>query len=311
MDFVAPYLAQSVRWLMPDENVPCDIFLHFRGRYALAVAAGQALNGAILDRFAKARYTHIYLKPEDLTAFLAWTQQRHPGQGGGGASSAKKTDENEVYGNKRAELLSFLSRAVTARQQESSDLERFMRAARESMQKTIESTMLDWYFQQFHEPPDLFQHNGRVAFLLAAFVHRHAALTSRELLDALFASLIHQLEGNPADRSATLVSQQTIATLEKSRRPVPESVISFLRMQDELFSGKGFPAGIKGAAVPESVRLFTLFNHFDRYRLQAAGTRRSRFDQARSRMEERRQDYDPQWWDKFWEFMEKEIEVIA
>jgi response regulator RpfG family c-di-GMP phosphodiesterase len=92
---------------------------------------------------------------------------------------------------------------------------------------------------------------------------------------------------------------------------VPQEVIGLIRLHDELFSGKGFPKNIQGKDIPELVRAFSLFNHFDHYRLAASGTRRARFDQAKQKMTARKTDYDPGLWPKFWLFWENSVEAIS
>lgn len=62
------YIPQSVKWLMPEELSPCDIFLHFRGQYAIAVSSGQPFTLPTLTKLAKAGYAHVYVRKADLPA---------------------------------------------------------------------------------------------------------------------------------------------------------------------------------------------------------------------------------------------------
>ena len=61
-----------------------------------------------------------------------------------------------------------------------------------------------------------------------------------------------------------------------------------------------------------AVRVFTLFNHFDHYRLMHAGTtRRNRYTKTKESMEERRADYDTDLLPLFWDFWERHVEAVT
>jgi hypothetical protein len=301
-------IAQNIHWLIPEENSPCDIFLQFRGQYALGIAAGAPVTYDFLNKLAKARYLHVYIRKEDKNSWVTWTKNRHPLEQSS-PSESEPAETNALYGNKRAEYLSFMQKAVTAK--EGGDVETTLRNASMFLQKIIKLPTLDWYFQQFHEPPDLFHHSARVAFPLTAFCLRNNIVSEKELEPLIFSSIIHELEGDPSSSMKSVVSEETLEQLEKQARPVPKETIALIRLQDELCSGNGFPNNKKIAEIPLGVRAFTLFNHFDHYRLQAKGTRRVRFDLTKKQMESRKIDYDPELWDRFWIFWEKQVEAVS
>ena len=53
---------QHVRWLLPEEPCPCDIFMHFRGQYVMALPAGQPVSFKLLEKLALAKFPNIYIK---------------------------------------------------------------------------------------------------------------------------------------------------------------------------------------------------------------------------------------------------------
>lgn len=303
-------IPQNIHWLIPEEPVPCDIYLHFRGKSALGMSAGQNVSIAFLEKLAKAEYSHIYVRKQDLPTWQQWTAKRHPAVAGKGMPD-DSAESSKLYGNKRAEYLSYIQKSVHLRNDEDKDARTATTAAFAVIKKTVNHAMLDWYFQQFHEPPDLFFHSARVAYPLAAFCFLHHVADVKDIENLTFATVIHELSGDPRESLKTVVSEQTLAKLEEEKQPVPAEVIGLIRLQDELFSGKGFPGNKKKDEIPPALRAFSLFNHFDHYRLAATGTRRARFDQARQKMEARRADYDPDLWDAFWKFWETSLEAIS
>jgi hypothetical protein len=304
----------SVRWLIPEENVPCDIFLHFRGQFAVAIPNGQAVTFKLLEKLAKTQWPFVYIRSSDLPAWKQWTSNRCPtseaAQAQAQAKEKEDSDPSQLYGNKRAELLSYVQRSLNKRA-EDPPLDMALTQATIHMAKVIKLASLDWYFQQFHEPPDLLHHNGRVAFSLAVFCLFHQIASGRELENLLYSALIHELEGDPLESLKTVVSQQTLSVLEKIQRPVPKEVIELIKLHDELCSGKGFPSNKKLAEIPKPVRAFHLFNHFDHYRLQSTGTRRARFDRTKQLMDARIADYDPDLLQTFWTFWTLQVEPIT
>jgi len=300
-------IPQNVHWLIPEENVPCDVFLHFRGQFPLVLAAGQPVTLTILDKLAKANCSHIYHRRGDIDSWSSWASRRHQAQS---AVGAKEIDQEAKFGNKRAELISYLRKSVLKKSEGIQELDHALKSGLEILLKVVRSPMLDWYFHQFHEPPNLFQHNARVALTATVFALMQTKATEKEIESFLFASLIHELEGDPATSISTIASQETIAALANSKRPVPEAVIKHIQFHDELCSGKGFPGNCKKSQIPPLGRIFTLFNHFDHYRLKDAGSRRARFDQARKLMTARKDDYAEEFWDDFWAFWEKHLEIV-
>ncbi|MGE3260867.1 MAG: HD domain-containing phosphohydrolase [Bacteriovoracia bacterium] len=303
-------VSQNVHWLIPEEPAPCDLYLHFRGKFALGLAAKQLVSLSFLEKLAKTNSEIIFLKKQDLFAWEEWKKKRHPEPEA--EKKGESTEQQEkLYGNKRAEFLSYVQKILHKRD----ETDRFVNNATDSaaavLKKVIGHPMLDWYFQQFHEPPDLFFHAARVAYPFTAFCLLHALGTDKEIESATFAAVIHELSGDPKESLKTVVSQQTLAQLEREKQPVPADVIELIRMHDELFSGKGFPGNKKKNEIPTLIRAFGLFNHFDHYRLAATGTRRARFDQAKQKMNLRRSDYDPDLWENFWKFWENSVEAIT
>lgn len=308
------FVPQSIKWLIPDEVSPCDIYLHFRGQYAIAVPVGEMLSMPTLTKLAKAGYAHVYIKTDHLTDWKNYTAKRHPAPTAASPKTQEKTaaEGKSLYGNKRAELQSYVLKTIVPKDSGDKESSAAFEEANEALNRVMKSTMLDWYFQQFHEPPDLLNHTGRVAYSTAVFSELHKVASPKELDTVIFSALIHELEGNPSQSMGKLVvSQATLAILEKSKRPVPQEVIEMIRMHDELSSGQGFPNKKKHEEIPVGVRAFILFNHFDHYRLASTGTRRARYDRVKQLMTARKQDYDPKLFGLFWDFWEKKAENMG
>lgn len=278
---------QNVHWLMPEESVPCDIFLHFRGQFPLLLGSGMPVNAAVLEKLAKIKCTSIYLRRTDLPLWEKWATRRHQTEI---TLENSEADTKGLYGNKRSELISYIQKSFYPKDENDTDLGQALKTAQELLQKVVRSPMLDWYFHQFHEPPHLLHHNARVAISSATFAVHKKLLNEKEIETAIFSSLIHELEGDPTVNIKFVVSQQTLATLEKSKHPVPEGVIELIRFQDELCSGKGFPKNCTLNSIPLAVRIFTLFNHLDHYKMQDGSSRRARFERAKQTMTARETD---------------------
>lgn len=309
------FVPKSVHWLLPEEACPCDILLHFRGQFATAIPAGQPVTFKLLEKLAKTQCTEIYVRAADNERWSAWARERYPfGQPAPASDNTKKEEEQQkkqLYGNKRTELLSYVQKTVKKREDGDKKTDQAFLSALALLRKVVNQPSLDWYFKQFHEPPDLFHHNARVAHTIAIFCGMHPLIFEEEIEALVYSALIHELEGNPVDNIKTVVSQQTLALLEERKDPVPRNVIALIELQDELCSGKGFPSNYNIKDIPTSVRIFTLCNHFDQYRLACSGTRRVRFDRTKQQMEARKADYDPTLWPLFWELWEQRVEAIS
>ena len=305
---------KNVHWLMPEEPTPCDIFLYFRGQYASAISAGQPVSFKILEKFMKVQCSQIFIRREDLSSWDAWVNNRCPSPHNSGASSISKDQEKKSknpYGNKRLELMSYLQKCTTLKVENDPALSEAFQKGHKLIQQIVNAPILDWYFQKFHDPPELFHHCGRIALHLAIFLQLRKIATDEEVQAICFSSLIQELEGSLEENQKKVVSEETISYLEKNQHPIPREVIEYISNHDELCSGKGFPKNRQRNEIPPVVRTFSLFNHFDTYRTRNAGTRRSRFDRAKEAMVARQADYDPALWPLFWAFWERQIEVIS
>ncbi len=306
------FVPKNVHWLLPEEPSPCDILLHFRGQFATAITAGQPVTFKLLEKLAKTQCTQVYIRANDETTWADWTDARYPKNKAPEKNGTLNEEESkQLYGNKRAELLSFVQKSVQPRTETDKSIDLSFQKANATLKKIVSEPGLDWYFKQFHEPPDLFNHNARVAFSIAIFCCIHPLLNQEELETLVYSAIIHELEGDPTGNIKTVVSQQTLAFFEKRKDPVPKNVIQLIELHDELCSGKGFPNNFKRNQIPVAVRIFTLFNHFDQYRIANTGTRRARFDKTKQLMEARQADYDSALWPLFWDFWEKKAEAVS
>lgn len=306
------YHAINWHWLIPEEDSPCDIYLHFRGKFAKSVVKSAPIPFSFFEKIKKTGFPYAYIKNSDQTQWQAWIQNRHPKiTKPQTQSEEEEATESQLYGNKRAELLSYMQKVITPRDQDDPFLKAAFDKARSLILDVIKTPMLDWYFQQFHEPPHLLQHNARVTFLVALFSQLYPVLSHSEASGILFSSIIHELEGDPVTSLDKITSALTLDHIEKKQVPVPANILSLIKMHDELCSGHGYPNNLPIESIPKHVRVFTFFNHFDHLRLKQTGTRRTRFESTRRAMEERKTNYDPTLWDNFWEFLENKVEVVS
>jgi len=306
-------VSKNVHWLLPEEPCPCDIFLYFRGQYASALTAGQVIGLPLLEKLAKAQCAHVYIRREHEGLWAAWAAKRYPADAPSSQPSAEERENTGkiLYGNKRAELLSYVQKSLVKKAEGDKALDEAFDKALNTLQKIVRLPSLDWYFQRFHEPPVLFHHCGRVAFGLAIFLGLRKVATEEEVEAICYSALIHELEGGLDENAKAVVSRQTLEHLEKNQHPVPREVIQCIELHDELYSGKGFPNNRKASEIPVIVRAFSLFNHFDTYRARNSGTRRARFDKTKTTMQARRADFDPTLWILFWEFWERQVEAVT
>ena len=306
-------VSKNVHWLLPEEPSPCDIFLYFRGQYASAIPSGQTVTFKLLEKLAKAQCSHVYIRLEDNAAWQSWAARRYPNVSGMEAGPTKDEEKTQktLYGNKRAELISHVQKSLVKKLDDDPALDLAFKNAALLLQKVVKLPALDWYFQKFHEPPDLFLHCGRVAYGIALFLSLRKISTDEEIEAICFSALIHELEGGIAENMKTVVSQQTLGLLEKNKHPVPREVTQCIEMHDELCSGKGFPKNKNRVEIPITVRVFTLFNHFDAYRVRNSGTRRSRYEKTKETMTGRQADYDPALWPLFWDFWDRQAETVS
>ncbi|MCO5141996.1 MAG: hypothetical protein M9962_02775 [Oligoflexia bacterium] len=303
----------NIHYLLVNEACPADLFIFFRGQYAPLRKAQEALEPKIIEKILLTKSPFFYVNPSDWPQWKKWIDARYKKNTSSSSDTASKknTEEDSLFGNKRAEFLSYARKTLHPRDSSSSRTEQQMDHALNAIEKVIRTPLLDWYFNQFHEPPDLFQHNARVTFGVATFCLINSIKTDYALEELIHSCIIHELEGDPKETSKKVASQTTLQIMEKKKYSVPKKVLDLIKIQDELYSGKGSPKNLKGEDVPYAIRIFSLFNLFDHYRVNTSGTRRSRFDRVKKSMESRKDDFDPVLWTLFWSYWEEQVEGIS
>ncbi len=303
------YVSRSIHWLIPEEASPCDIFLYFRGKYVAGIAHTSPISFEFLEKIQKAKYLFIYIKSDDATLWDRWIASRYAAFAG--PIDEQKREQQDRSSLKRAEFLSYIQKTIQLKNQNDPILLKAWTSSLESIQTAIKHPLLHWYFQQFHEPPDLFHHSARVMASISLFSSLNDIFDPREVEDILTAALIHELQGDPTDAQNMVASSATLETIEKHKRTAPKQVLELIQKQDELCSGKGFPNNLKAISLPMSVKIFSLFNHYDHYRLRQSGTRRARHEAVKALMEKRKNDFDETLWPLFWQFIEQQVELLS
>lgn len=303
----------NIHYLLVNETCPGDLYLFFRGQYAALRKAQEKLEPKILEKILLTKSPFFYIHPHEKDVWQEWINARRKCsiQSTETKESEKKGEEQGRFGNKRAEFLSYARKAIIPRDSSTSRSDAQMDKALSTIENVIRSPLLDWYFHQFHEPPDLFQHNARVTYGVATFCIINSVKTDCTLEDLIHSCVIHELEGDPKETAKKVASQVTLQIMEKKKYSVSKKVQDLIKCQDELFSGKGAPKNLKKEEIPFAIRIFSLFNIFDHYRVNTSGTRRSRFDRVKKNMEARKEDFDPILWTLFWSYWEDQVEGIS
>jgi hypothetical protein len=298
---------QNIVWLIPEELAPCDLFLFFRGQFVQGVAANNPLNFRFFEKLAQAKVNQIYVKKTDISLWQIWQEKRLSSAPTSAGTKAKQGNQNESV--KRAELISYLRKQIHPRNPGDKKVESSMESSFLAIQKISQTPMLDWYFQQFHEPPDLFYHNARVAFLSLYVSIYYGLLSEKENSDLIFSSLIHELQGDPSEVNKSIASEITLKILEKSKHPIPKEVIQLIQMQDEHCDGSGFPNGLDGTSLKTETKIFSIANHIDHLRLREGGTRKAKSDRAKQKMQKQASFFDSGLFQKFWEVCDTQLEL--
>lgn len=303
---------QNTVWLVPEEAAPCDLYLHFRGKYVLGVAANSLVHFQFLEKIAQAKLRMIYIKKEDLKTFTAWKENRYglnPLNASPTMANPAKSEGAVKANNKRPELISYLRKTFLPRNQEDKKVVGSLEKAFESFQSAAQSSVLDWYFQQFHEPPTLLFHNGRVALLSLYISHYLGLLSDEENKNLAISSLIHELEGDPSVIAKSITSEVTLKLLEKMKHPFPKEVIQLIQNQDEYCDGTGFPRGLKGDKLKPAIKVFSICNQFDHVRLREGGTRKSKYERTKQKLLKEQTRFDASLLQKIWEICETQLEI--
>lgn len=298
---------QNTVWLVPEEAAPCDLYLHFRGKYILGVAANGPVSFSFLEKISQAKLRTMYIKKEDFKKFEAWKESRYGIPSGD--SSSTKSDPQNKSANKRPELFSYLRKTFMARNQDDKKIVGSLENAFETLQSAASSSILDWYFQQFHEPPSLLFHNGRVTLLALYISHYLGLLTDEENKNLAISSLIHELEGDPASPPKTIASEVTLKNLERMKHPFSKEVIQLIQNQDEFCDGTGFPKGMKSEKLHTATKIFSVSNQFDHVRLREGGTRKSKYERTKQKLLKEQSRFDSSLLQKVFEICETQLEI--
>jgi hypothetical protein len=300
-------IPQNTVWLLPEEAAPCNLYLYFRGKYIQGVAANSPVPFAFLEKITQAKLKTIYIHNDDLPTWLNWQLQRHQD---GDKHSPKSKDPTQTTNNKRPELFSYLRKTFTAKNEGDKKVVGSLEKAFVSIQEAANSSLLDWYFQQFHEPPNLLFHNGRVALLSLYISHYFALLSDDENKNLAISTLVHELEGDPASPQKSITSELTLKKLESAKRPFPKEIVQLIQVQDEFCDGTGFPKGLSASDLKETTKLFSIANQFDHIRLREGGTRKSRYDRTKQKLTKEQSHFDTSLLQKFFECCETHLEIV-
>ncbi len=300
-------IPQNTVWLLPEEAAPCNLHLYFRGKYIQGIAANSPVTFAFLEKITQAKLKIIYINKGDLPAWSAWQQQRHLETD---QHSNEAKTPTPAANNKKPELLSYLRKTFSAKNNEDKKIVGSLEKAFASIQEAANSSLLDWYFQQFHEPPTLLYHNGRVALLSLYMSHFLALLTDEENKNLAISTLIHELEGDPANLQKSITSEVTLKKIENEKRPFPKEIIQLIQAQDEFCDGTGYPKGMSGNDLKIATKLFSIANQFDHIRLREGGTRKSRYDRTKQKLQKDRGHFDSNLLLKFFECCETQLEIV-
>lgn len=300
-------IPQNTVWLVPEEAAPCNLYLYFRGKYIQGVAANGPVTFAFLEKITQAKLKIIYINKSDLSAWMDWQLKRH-------LETDQQSNENKSpavpANNKRPELISYLRKTFAAKNEEDKKISGALEKAFTSLQEAANSSLLDWYFQQFHEPPTLLHHNGRVALLALYLSHFFALLSDEENKNLAISTLIHELEGDPASQQKSLASELTLKKIESAKRPFPKEIIQLIQVQDEFFDGTGYPKGLSANELKLPSKLFSIVNQFDHIRLREGGTRKARYDRTKQKLLKDQGHFDPNLLQKFFECCETQLEIV-
>lgn len=294
------------------------MYFYFRGKYVVALKSGTPISLEFVANLIKTEYPLAYIEQKSLSEWQSWTKARHPHLDpaivDAPDANAKQTsvEKKNLYGNKRNEWFKFIQGSIVVRDTKNTENVNLEKKAHELLKSSIQAPCLDWYFEQFHEPPDLFQHNARVSTLTILLLLRMGQTEIKNIEELIQSIVLHELDGDPKSSMNGVVSEKSISLLENKGRPIPKGVIELIHLQDELVSGKGFPKNLKADQIPLGIKAFSLCNHFDHYRLQASGAnRRIKFEQTKKHIEARKQDYDADIYRFFWPLIENEFEVLG
>jgi HD-GYP domain-containing protein (c-di-GMP phosphodiesterase class II) len=314
-------LSVHTSWLIPGEKTPCDIYFYFRGTYVVALKQSTEISLDFMSKLLKTEYPLAYVAKDKEALWTAWTNNRHPHllEKQESIASPAENKKKQLYGNKRAEFVSYAQKSIIPRDstKPNSGVSGINNAdmienAVAAIEQAIQGPTWDWYFEQFHEPPDLFYHAGRVTIMATLLAISSDTLSDSELETLILSTLIHEIQGDPSKSFGTVISEQTLKIMSDEKRPIAKEIIDQIRMQDELVNGNGFPNKLKGDQISNIIKIFTLANHLDHYRIKAiASSRRAKLDLCKKSMTARKADYDSMLWDQFWKMLEQDFEVVA
>jgi hypothetical protein len=302
------YLSRSIHFFLLGETAPCDIYFYFRGRHVTGLAQNAPISFEFLEKIHKAKYLFVQIKKTDAKAWDAWVAGRYARLSA--AQDDQKLVKQAQASAKRAEYLSYILKTINIKKPNDTVFVEAWEKALWSIQSVVQHPILNWYYQQPHEPADLFLHSARVVGTLALFTSYHGILEETEVDAVLLATLLHELQGDPLKPQNLASSVATLETLELEKRRVAKNVLELIEKQDELCSGKGFPNNLRSVEIPISMKVFSLFNHYDHYRLAHNGSRRVRHDAAKAIMEKRKADFDSNIWPLFWQFLEQQVDIL-
>lgn len=260
--------------LLPEEKLPCDIYLLVDDKYIKFKHAGDHLPMSRHEQFMTQNLVSVYLKGEDFKTYIDWM------------TSLKKLKENELITELGEENRESIKQRELIKEKV---YETFIDQELDSEKVSILEDQVSEFVAQAATNQltlavlakfpkytrTIVEHSVNVAnlavFIAMAAGHSHQYVLENVYLGALFHDygMIKVPENALLNKQGSLYTQYIQehplkgAAVLKKIRSIPEPVLAIIEQHHEQFNGEGFPKGLKGSNIYELAQIVSLANYID------------------------------------------------
>jgi putative nucleotidyltransferase with HDIG domain len=257
--------------LIPNEGLPCVIYLYIDFRFITYRVEGDVIDRAIYDRLERNKVNNIFIKKEDYKKFTDWVQAQTLGK----TAELLSKEFKEVRDNARRKLMDvfhsnhpdkMVAQAIGASKKIVVELMRTPYAVKSlkqlqtysqgTVEHSVNVSILSTYLamQMGYTHQTILNHVG-----MGGLLHDIGKLVVTTTDDDTKETIDKKMLGHP---------QLGVQLLEKQDK-IPEEVKMIILQHHERYDGMGVPNKLRGAQIYDLARIVSIANSFDEFVVDA------------------------------------------
>jgi putative nucleotidyltransferase with HDIG domain len=269
------YRRVPIRSVIPELSLPVDVYVHLSEKYLKYLNKGDVLTADKYNKFMTMKVKHFHVVEEDIDTFISWVEREK--------EKVLEKDAQKVAGKMlpiveaNQEIREMIFDTFTSEDLTEDNVLNIQHQADKLIEKLQEDQRVAHAMVKLARySGSLADHSVNVAnmavFLGLTFGHSHPLVLQNLYLGGLYhdygktkmdAKFWEQKNPNHHYSHAEQSHPDQGALLVKKSKKFPDQVVTIIAQHHELYSGAGYPRGLKGKEIYELSRIVSLANAYD------------------------------------------------